>query len=172
MNPTLETQRLILRRPDGRDAESFIRFYGDSRSQHTGGPIDADAAWLLLACEIGHWELKGFGTWAVCAKSDLNTSLGMVGCWQPGAAPERELGWLIWPGAEGKGIAAEAAIAARHDAFTRLGFKSIVSYITHANTRSIALAKRIGAVLDPAADTPRSKTSYLYRHPAPEVTHA
>ena len=165
----LETQRLILRQPDGRDVDEFIRFYGDDRSHHTGGPIDETAAWLLLACEIGHWTLKGFGTWAVCDKTAPDTSLGMVGCWQPGGAPERELGWLIWPKAEGKGFASEAAIAARDDAFIRLGFANLSSYITHANTRSIALAERIGAVRD-LSDNARSENFHAYRHPAPEVT--
>ena len=77
---------------------------------------------------------------------------------------------MIFGNSEGKGIAYEAAHAARQDAFTRLGWNTAVSYIAPENVRSIKLAERMGAVLDPKAKAPKEDEPCLvYRHPKPEV---
>jgi RimJ/RimL family protein N-acetyltransferase len=76
--------------------------------------------------------------------------------------PERELGWILFDGAEGRGIATEAASALRDWAAAR-GWTGLVSYIDPANHRSIALAQRLGARLDPHA-VPQDPGDLVYRH--------
>lgn len=165
--PTLETERLVLRGPMPRDYPAFREFYSSPRARFVGGPLDERGAWRHFATQIGHWAMRGFGMWIVAAKQD-DTAIGLVGCWYPGDWPEPELGWVLFAGAEGKGLGFEAARAARDCAFDRFGWDTAVSYIDPANARSITLAERLGARLDPAAVPPaHAPDCAVYRHPAP-----
>lgn len=105
--------------------------------------------------------------WAVTAKGD-DTCLGLIGCWYPEGWPEKEIGWLLWPQAEGHGFGFEAATAARSHAYAEFRWTTAVSYIDHENARSIALARRLAATRDHDAATPRDADCGVYRHPAPE----
>ena len=68
--------------------------------------------------------------------------LGLVGLWFPEGWHEPEIGWILFEGAEGRGIAREAAEAARAHAYGTLGWTTAVSVIHPGNARSIALADR------------------------------
>lgn len=166
--PVLHTERLILRGPEPQDLPGFLAYFASPRSRYTGGPLDPGPAWRLFACEIGHWHICGFGMWSVTLRGHPDRCIGMVGCWHPADFPENELGWILWPEAEGRGIAAEAAQAARAHAYGPLGWTTAVSYIDPENARSIGLAERLGARRDDAAPR-RDPTDLVYRHPAPEA---
>lgn len=169
MTATLETERLILRRPTGGDWPRVGDFFMSDRAAMVGGPYTLGKAWRHFASEVGHWDILGFGMWAVTAKGD-DTILGLVGPWCPADWPETEIGWLVFDGAEGKGIAFEAARAAIDHAFAELGWDTAVSYIDAGNTRSIALAEKLGASLDPVAPQPKpDQPCLVYRHPKPEA---
>lgn len=62
------------------------------------------------------------------------------------------------------------AKAARTHAFHDLGWTTAVSYIHPDNARSITLAERLGATLDPKAQTPDSDPCLVYRHPRQELS--
>lgn len=164
-HPILHTERLILRVPQPEDYSGYEAHLTNERSRWSGGPLDQPAAWRAFATVIGHWTLRGFGMWSVVSR-DTGATVGLVGCWYPLGKPEKELGWVIWPEAEGQGLAFEAAQAAREDAFTRLGWTTAVSYIHHDNFRSVALAERLGAVRDDAADRAKPE-DLVFRHPVP-----
>ncbi len=98
-----------------------------------------------------------------------DTPLGMVGAWCPDTWPEPEIGWTVWnPAAEGKGIAFEAAQAARGYAYDVLGWPTAVSYVAPDNMRSRVLAERLGAAIDTKAASIGDPPCLVYRHPAPE----
>ena len=61
---------------------------------------------------------------------------------------EPELGWFVVPTAEGRGIAAEAAFRVMHWVRQTFGWDRLVNYIDPLNARSIALAMRLGGVVD------------------------
>ena len=161
----LETERLILRRPEPRDQDPSVNFFMSDRAIGVGGPYTHGQAWRHFAFELGHWEIYGYGMWAVTLKED-DSLVGLVGPWTPPDWPEAEIGWMVYENAEGKGIAYEAAKASIADARTRLGWKTMVSYIKPDVTRSIALAERLGAKLDPNANTPGDFPCLVYRHPS------
>ncbi len=168
--PTLETERLILRAPGMQDWEAWLAFCLDDRSRFVrADDIDEGKAWRAFCHVAGMWALRGYGSFVITAKG-ADTALGLTGPWHPIDWPERELGWTIWSAAaEGQGYAYEAARAARDYAFGTLGWTTAVSYIDPENTRSIALAERLGAVRDPSAKVPHPEDPCLvYRHPAPE----
>lgn len=170
MTVSLETARLVLRRPDARDWEAAHHFFTSSRASGIGGPYTIGRAWRHFAAEIGHWEIRGYGMWTVTRRGE-DRALGLIGPWFPADWPETEVGWMIWDDAvEGTGIAAEAARAAVDHAFGVLGWDTVVSYIDPDNTRSIRLAERLGAAHDPSAPQPPLDDPVLvYRHPRPEV---
>ncbi|MEV8466246.1 GNAT family N-acetyltransferase [Fluviibacterium sp. DFM31] len=164
----LTTERLILRRPAPDDWPTFQGWAMSDRAAMAGGRKDLGGAWRQFASVLGHWQIRGFGMWALTRPGD-DTCFGMVGPWFPADWPETELGWILFDGAEGQGYASEAARAARRHAYDVLGWSTAVSYIEPDNLRSIAVAERLGATLDPQAAQPKPDTPQLvYRHPGPE----
>ena len=173
LNPTpmsLHTGRLILRPPAAQDWSAFRDFYASDRSAGVGGPKTEGPAWRHFAAELGHWQIHGFGMWAVTQRGS-DECLGMIGPWCPADWPENEVGWMIFSDAiEGTGIATEAARAAIAHAFGGLGWDTVVSYVAPDNTRSARLAEKLGAELDPNAPVPAAYPETLvYRHPKPGV---
>ncbi|MEO1536652.1 MAG: GNAT family N-acetyltransferase [Pseudomonadota bacterium] len=165
MTDQLETERLRLRPLAPKDADAIIAYYQTERSKFTGGHQARFGAWKNTAAMFGHWLLKGFGLWAVTMKGD-DTIIGLVGPFFPDGWPEPEIGWVVFESAEGKGIAFEAAQVCIEDARQRLGWAEIVHYIDPENTRSIRLAERLGASLDPNAAVPKPDDPCLvYRQP-------
>lgn len=168
MTATLETERLILRKPHGRDWDAFRNFALSGGMDLINGGVDEGQAWRQFASELGHWEIRGFGMWAVTFKGS-DTAVGLVGPWYPVDWPDTEIGWAVFPGAEGKGIAFEAALAARIHAYDTLGWTRIVSNIAPDNARSIRLAERLGAKVDTDAKQPKpDEPCLVYVHPARE----
>jgi len=165
--PVLETERLFLRAPQPGDFEPCAAFLTSDRARFVGGPCDRNQSWRAMGHMTGHWVHRGFGMFIFHAKGD-ETPLGMAGPWFPEGWPEHEIAWSIWlPAAEGKGLAFEAATAARAYAWNSLGWNSAVSYIDPNNARSIRLAERMGAMR--AANPVPEGGSLVYRHPVPEA---
>jgi len=165
---TVETSQLTLRRPNPGDWHAWHDYFASDRALGNGGPHGPGKSWRGFAATLGHWEIHGFGLWVVTLTGN-DTAIGLVGGFYPADWPEKEIGWMIFSSElEGKGIAHEAATAAITHAFETLGWKTAVSYIAADNARSIALAERLGAQLDPDARIPRPDDPCLvYRHPAP-----
>jgi RimJ/RimL family protein N-acetyltransferase len=164
--PVLETERLILRGPKPTDLDLWAAFAVSDRAKFIGGPLEPKMAFRAWCTVLGHWAIRGFGMFVLEPK-DGSAPIGHVGNWEPMGWPEREIGWTLWDAsAEGKGYAYEAARAVVDYTFGTLGWNTAVSYIDDGNHRSVALARRLGAVLDDTAETPdRDEPPILvYRH--------
>ena len=165
--PVLETERLILRAPQASDFDVLAPFVMSDRANFIGGGVDKDIshAWRILAILTGHWPLRGYGVFVLVPK-DGDAPIGSMGPWYPEGWPEPELSWTIWDAnAEGKGYAFEAMVEIRRYAYAVLGWETAVSYIDAANARSIALAERMGCVIDADANGP-DPDDVVYRHPS------
>ena len=171
MIPTLATGRLTLRAPEPRDVAPFAAFYASEAARFVGGPMADWEVWRYTAEVVGHWHLRGFGRWMVTEGHgpDAGPAVGLVGLHHPLDWPEPEVGWMIWGGAEGRGIAREAAEAARAWAYGEAGMTTLVSSIDAANARSVALAERMGAARDGGFDHPKYGYLGLWRHPGPDA---
>lgn len=162
--PVLTTERLILRAPGPQDWPLWRDFIATDRARFVGGPVGPDKAWRAFGHVIGHWVLRGFGSFVFCARGG-DRALGLTGPWFPEGWPEPEIGWTLWDSTrEGQGYAAEAATAALGHAFRTLGWTTAVSYIAPDNTRSQALARRLGAVPEPQSPTPAGDPVIAWRH--------
>jgi RimJ/RimL family protein N-acetyltransferase len=166
--PTLATERLILRGFTPEDVEHEIAFFATERSRLVGGPMPREAAWRTIAAYIGHWAIRGFGFWAI-EDRETGRYLGRAGLWFPDGWPEPEIGWTLQEHAEGRGVAYEAALRARRFAYEELGWITAISMVLAGNTRSIALAERLGAVRDYDFEHERFGKCHVYRHPGPEA---
>jgi RimJ/RimL family protein N-acetyltransferase len=93
---------------------------------------------------IGHWELRGFGLWAVEERAS-GRLIGRIGCHEPEGWPGFELGYALARDAWGQGYAREGAAAALAFAQRELGKDAIISLIRPANSASIAVAEHFGA---------------------------
>ncbi len=169
-SPVMETPRLILRTPTADDVQPWMDFFMSERGRwHGCGPeAGLGRAWRASATLIGHWVIHGFGPFVFVRKSD-EKPIGSCGPWFPADWPEPEMSWTVWDEAtEGKGYAFEAASAVLDHLFNDLGWASSPSFIDPANARSIALAERLGATLDPDAPTPDRFEGHelVYRHRA------
>jgi RimJ/RimL family protein N-acetyltransferase len=156
--PTLETERLVLRPFAERDLDAFAAMYADPevvRHLGDGRPLDRAATWRTMAVFVGHWELRGYGQWALVEKAGGDV-IGRAGLWHPEGWPGLEAGWLLDRARWGRGLATEAARAALDWAFEVLGAAHVVSVIAPANVRSIRVAERIGETYERriALDTP------------------
>lgn len=169
---TLTTDRLILRPPEAGDLEAWMRFLLSDRAKFMrSDDVDEETAWRAFGTFIGHWTLRGWGAFIFAERSTPARPLGATGPWYPHGWPEKELSWSVWDeAAEGRGLAAEAAEAARAHAFGALGWKTAVSYIDPRNLRSIRLAERLGAKPDWTAEQLDPDEPFIaFRHPSPEA---
>ena len=145
MRNTLETDRLILRMFAEKDLGAYrkmcshpevMRYMGD------GKPLDRLIAWRHVCGILGHWQLRGYGLWAVEEKAS-GELIGRVGFINPDGWPGLEVGWTIAYERWGHGFATEAARACLAHGFTEFGFDHVISLIRPDNKRSIAVAERI-----------------------------
>ncbi|MDP3338961.1 GNAT family N-acetyltransferase [Frigidibacter sp.] len=161
--PTLHTARLTLRPIVAADFPAYAALMGSSRAAGMGGPFDTFRAWGVFCHDVACWALYGHGGLMI-ERNDTGATIGQVGLNAGPLFPEPELGWLLYDGSEGQGFATEAAARLRDWAFETLPLGSLVSYTDPDNHASIAVARRLGALLDPEA--PRQDPEDLvWRHP-------
>ena len=165
--PVLETERLRLRAPELSDFPAYAAFFASERAVHERGPMDERGAWREFCAALACWSLRGFGAWSATDRG-TGAYFGEVGLFQPIEYPEPEIGWMVVPESEGRGVAHEAALAVRRWAYGALGLTTLVSYIAPENARSIRLAERLGAWRDREAPT-IDPGDLVYRHPGPEA---
>ena len=145
--PVIETERLILRAPRESDFEPLSEFGASDRARFVGGPYSRSRSWTGFLGTFGHWVLRGFGMWMVEHRATGKTA-GRIGMIFHDGWPEPELGWHIYQGFEGQGLAHEGALAARAHAARHQGLDRVISCIAPDNTRSQALARRLGASVE------------------------
>ena len=145
--PRLSTERLILRGFVPDDVDPYARMMADpevTRHLGDGQPLSRADAWRQLALLIGHWELRGFGLWAVEERA-TGRFVGRIGCFEPEGWPGFEIGYVLAREAWGRGLASEGAAASLAYARETLRRDAIISLIRPANGRSIAVAEHLGA---------------------------
>jgi len=158
----LETERLLLRRPELGDRDAYVVMYSDPETvRFLGGtslpPEDVPKRIERL---LESWDEHGLGLFSVVRKEDAQV-VGRVGyiLWdtqrwfneryeQVQGDVELEVAWTIVRAFWGHGYATEAALACRDHAFGDLGRQRIISLISAENTASLRVAEKIGESLE------------------------
>ena len=116
-----------------------------------GRPLTRAEAWRQMATILGHWQLRGYGIWAV-EERESKKVIGRIGFFNPEGWPGFELGWTLGREYWGKGYATEGARRALHHAFTEMNRDHVISVIRPDNHGSIRVAERIGERLESRAE--------------------
>ena len=146
---TLETDRLLLRQFGESDLDEYAAMLANPQTMRyigEGKTLTRAETWRSIAANLGHWQLRGFGFYAMQEKAN-GRLIGRVGLLNPEGWPGIELGWLLAPEFQGKGFAFEGAKAVRDHAFETLQIPEIISVIHPQNARSINLAQKLGEVM-------------------------
>jgi RimJ/RimL family protein N-acetyltransferase len=141
----LETDRLILRMFREQDFEAYARLTADPEVMRFlgGKTFDRLEAWRHMAFLVGHWQLRGYGHWAVEEKAS-GSLVGRIGFLNPAEWPGFELGWTLAREYWGRGYASEGARRALEYGFNELERPHIISLIHPDNNPSIRVAERLG----------------------------
>ena len=148
--PIINTSRLTLRAMIPQDFDRYAEIWGRAEVvRYVGGqPWDASQAWASFLRNAGHWQMTGFGQWAV-ELHGTRKMMGQVGFFlgRNGIGEDfdayPEAGWLLHPEAQGQGLGADAAQAA-HDWFDRVVTGPLVCKIAPENDRSRRIAEALG----------------------------
>lgn len=144
--PILVTEHLILRPPAAEDFDAWADFSADEETtRFIGGVQPRPAAWRGFCAMAGAWHINGFSMFSLIERAS-GRWVGRVGPWRPEGWPGNEVGWGVSRAFAGRGYAHEAAVASIDFAFDQLGWDDVIHTIDPANTRSIALAQRLGSV--------------------------
>ena len=151
MIPVLETSRLILRAHTLADFPAFAAMRADPMVMKymSSGPIGEEDAWLKFQSMAGHWQMLGYGTWALEEKATgaVIGGIGFADKKRPkehAASGAPEMGWSLAASAHGKGFASEALGAALGWGREFFGPARIVCVINNDNSASVRLAERHG----------------------------
>jgi RimJ/RimL family protein N-acetyltransferase len=137
------------------DRSKFASLNADPEvTSDLGGPLDrsqSDAKFDRYAATFGR---QGFTRWAIEDQQDHFVGYAGIMPSPPGhvLGPHVEIGWRLARSSWGRGYATEAAQAALHDAFTRVGATEVLSYTSSDNMRSQAVMGRLGLRRVPALD--------------------
>ena len=150
----LETPRLRLRMFRQTDADTYADMLADpevARYLSHGQPLSPSDAWRHMAMLVGHWQLFGFGPWAVEERAS-GELVGRIGPFCPAGWPDLELIWTIRRQSWGQGFATEGARAALAYVFQEMGRDRVISLIRPQNTASIRVAEKLGQRLQDCMD--------------------
>lgn len=141
------TERLVLRRLAPGDAAALGQVFGDPEVMRFGdGPQAPEwvEGWLRRA--EADYAARGYGPYGVVERAG-GALIGYCGLFyfpDLGGRPEVELGYRLARAWWGRGLATEAALAARDHAFGALGLARLVALIDPGNRASIRVAEKLG----------------------------
>jgi RimJ/RimL family protein N-acetyltransferase len=152
----IRTTRLLLRRWQPDDVVPFCQMNSAPKVMEFF-PASLSEAESLSAIERmkQHFELHGFGMWAVEIPG-IAPFIGSIGLrrtpWAAPFTPCVEVGWRLAAGYWGQGYALEAAHASLDFAFQWLNLDEVVAFTVPANRRSRSVMERLGMTYDPNGD--------------------
>jgi RimJ/RimL family protein N-acetyltransferase len=166
--PTLTTERLVLRPFRLEDLDAYAAMNADPEVMRYIDEVqDRPAAFRSLCSNIGHWQLRGYGPWAVEERAS-GRFVGRAGLlrWEPWL--EVEVGYAIVPSAWGRGYASEVAARSLRYAHEVVRARGVVSRILAGNAASVRVAERLGARYVGDAEAPvKGLPVRVYRYPDP-----
>jgi RimJ/RimL family protein N-acetyltransferase len=148
--PTLTTERLVLRAFGLDDLDAYAAMTADPvtmRYLGEGKPLDRAGTWRVIAIILGHWDLCGYGIWAMVERA-TGRLIGRAGLYRPEGWPGLEAVWSVARERWGQGYATEAGRAVLGYAFEVVGAEHVISAIHPLNAASIRVAEKLGEAFE------------------------
>ncbi|MFD2739887.1 GNAT family N-acetyltransferase [Sulfitobacter aestuarii] len=150
--PTINTNRLTLRAMRAEDFPRFAEIWASPAvvSHISGKPWPKARSWDAFLRNAGHWQITGFGQWAVQMHGRRDMA-GQTGFYFGARGlgddfdPFPEAAWVIEPQTRGAGLGLEAARAA-HEWFDRVIAGRTVCMVAADNAQSLRIAETLGYV--------------------------
>jgi len=160
----LETERLNLRMFVEKDWRDMHEYFSDPECMRytSGRPFNENESWQKLAALSGHWNLRGYGSYALEDKTSGKV-LGVAGLDYPLEWPEPEIQWGLSSAYWGKGFASEAVKAIRKMTKETNPGLPLISLIFENNSNSINLARAVGATFEKKSIF-RNESCLIFRH--------
>ncbi|WP_159090051.1 GNAT family N-acetyltransferase [Ruegeria sp. Alg231-54] len=155
--PVIQTRRLVLRASTLDDLPIWTTVCGESFGS------SEQEAWTEFSYYTSGWLLHGHGLFTVTLKNDDQIA-GFVLLGLEWDDREPELGNMLSAEHRMQGYATEACTAVRDFGFDLLGSGQFVSYVSRSNMRSNALAQRLGASRDAAAESAFDADQRVWRY--------
>ncbi|MEJ0019237.1 MAG: GNAT family N-acetyltransferase [Acetobacteraceae bacterium] len=147
MNQTwiLRTARLVLAPVGGGDLADLCAIKADPRvfAIMLGGVRRPDQTAEELARDVAGWAAHGFGMWTIREAADA-TFVGVTGLEHRADGRGVALRFALWPEAQGRGLAREAAGAALRFGHAQAGLTRIVAVARASNFASRMVLGGIG----------------------------
>jgi RimJ/RimL family protein N-acetyltransferase len=146
----IETSRLLLQRWDDSHYDAFLQFMRDPDVIRyiRPLPLSDETGMEHHLRSLEEWDLNGFGKRAVVEAGTEEwlgfVELSLVGPGKGCREDDVEIGYFINPDRWGQGLATEAAIAARDEAFSRVGLCELVGRSRVENTASARVMAKAG----------------------------
>ncbi|MBI2254911.1 MAG: GNAT family N-acetyltransferase [Proteobacteria bacterium] len=153
--PVLETARLKLRGHCLADFNAAAEIWSDEVvTRFLGRPFTPEESWSRLLRYVGHWDLLGYGFWAITEKAsgrfigeggicDFRRDITWPGCVSADEAT-REIGWALGADYHGQGLATEAVQAVTTWADRHFRGRRTICIINPSNQPSIRVAEKCG----------------------------
>ena len=154
--PTIETERLVLRRWRDGDKDAFAALNSDPLvMEHFPGVLTREESDRMIRHMELHFEEFGYGLWAVDIRW-ADRLIGFCGLSVPTFhthfTPAVEIGWRFVKEEWGNGYATEAARAVVDFGFEQADLDQILSWTIPANERSQGVMERLGMTRAPELD--------------------
>ena len=144
--PTITTPRLVLRAFTEEDVEPLyhiLRGEGVLRYFPPTDPLPRDRVQKMVSGLLKHWEARGYGLWAVEARSD-GALMGRCGLqWLPDTE-EVEVDFILGRAFWGQGFGTEAARASVRYGFEELGLERVIGIAHVENIASRRVLEKLG----------------------------
>ena len=149
--PTVETERLILRRHELDDVDASTVMWADPAVvRYIGGkPSTRQQVWARILSYAGHWSYKQFGYWAIEERA-TGAFVGEVGFADfnrdviAAMSGVPEIGWALVSRVHGRGFGTEAVRAALAWGDAHLVSARTVCLIDAENAASLRIAEKCG----------------------------
>lgn len=147
----LRTERLVLRPVTEDDVDAMLAIRNAPAvigTTNTKEPLPRQRMAGQVERRVQTWRVRGFGSWLIQLEGE---PIGFVEVHPIGEGSgvdpdELELGVVLHPDYWGRGIAAEAGLAAARDLFERVGRDAVYAEVEETNDKSLRLVAKVPGV--------------------------
>jgi RimJ/RimL family protein N-acetyltransferase len=139
----IETERLIMRPVRVEDVDDLVAMHADPVTRRVFGEWTRDQVEDWAERSVREWEERGHGKLSIRDREG-GAFLGRSGLRFWPEFGEVEVGWVLMPGARGRGVATEAGRACAEWGFRDFDLPYVTAMIAPDNDASTAVARRLG----------------------------